>query len=135
MIDLDALILLVFLLLKKVLSASSHGHLIAAKEFRSQCRILCFKIAPRRRPKGVQGVQNEPRGMLEASKRRPKVLKKCPGGAKLDLLVFYSVFKRPQSLGGMRGGALITYRLGRLTELNLHIYPNFSAHSRKPALP
>ena len=114
-----------------MLSASSYGHFTAAKEFRSQCRILCVKMAPRRRPKGVQGVQNEPRGMLEASKRRPKVLKKCPGGAKLDLLVFYNVFKRPQSLGGMRGGALITYRLGRLTELNniqtstsLHILEN-----------
>ena len=77
-------------------------------------------MAPRRRPKGVQGVQTEPRGMLEASKRRPNVLKKCPGGAKLDLLVFYNVFKRPQSLGGMRGGALITYRFGRLTELKHH---------------
>ena len=40
------------------------------------------------------------------------------GGAKLDLLVFYSVFKRPRSPGGKSGGALITYRLGRLTELN-----------------
>ena len=49
----------------------------------------------------------------------PKVSKKRPGGAKLDLLVFYGVFKRPQSLGGMRCGALITYRLGRLTELNI----------------
>ena len=52
----------------------------------------------------------------ETSKRRP-------GGAKRDLLMFYRVFKRPRSPGGMRGGALITYRLGRLTELNLHIYP------------
>ena len=54
-----------------------------------------------------------------ASRRRPRVSKKRPGGAKLDLLVFYRVFKRPRSLGGMRGGALITYRLGRLTELNI----------------
>ena len=58
-----------------------------------------------------------------ASRRRPRVSKKRPGGAKLDLVVFYSVFKRPRSPGGMRSGALITYRLGRLTELNLHIYP------------
>ncbi len=37
-------------------------------------------------------------------------------GARLDLLVFYSVFKRPQSSGGMRCRALITYWLGRLTK-------------------
>ena len=36
------LILLVFLLLKKVLSASSYGHFIATKEFRSQCHIIRF---------------------------------------------------------------------------------------------
>ena len=62
---------------------------------------------------------------------RPRVSKKRPGGARLDLLVFYSVFKRPQSTGGIRRGAVITYRLGRLTELNniqtstsLHILEN-----------
>ena len=38
--DLDALILLVFLLLKKVLSASSYCHFTATKQFRSQCHIL-----------------------------------------------------------------------------------------------
>ena len=53
-----------------------------------------------------------------ASRSHPSASKKRPGGDKLDLVVFYSVFKRPRSLGGMRGGALITYRLGRLTELN-----------------
>ena len=41
-LDLVALILLVFLLLKKVLSASSYGHFTAAKEFRSQCHIFRF---------------------------------------------------------------------------------------------
>ena len=106
-----------------MLSASSYGHFTAAKEFRSQCRILCVKMAPRRRPKGVQGVQNEPKCVPEGSRGRPRASKKRPGGAKLDLVVFYSVFKRPRSPGGKRGGALITYRLGRLTELNLHIYP------------
>ena len=40
MLDLDALILLVFLLLKKVLSASSYGHFTEAKEFWSQCHIF-----------------------------------------------------------------------------------------------
>ena len=39
-LDLVALILLVFLLLKKVLSASSYGHFTAAKEFWSQCHIF-----------------------------------------------------------------------------------------------
>ena len=80
-------------------------------------------MAPRRRPKGVQGVQNEPKCVPEAPRRRPRASKKRPGGAKLDLVVFYSVFKRPRSPGGKSAGALITYRLGRLTELNLHIYP------------
>ena len=104
-------------------SALSYGRNKFCIEFRSQCRILCVKMAPRRRPKGVQGLQNEPKCAPEASRRRPRASKKRPGGARLDLLVFYSVFKRPRSPGGMRSGALITYWLGRLTELNLHIYP------------
>ena len=66
-----------------------------------------------------------------ASRRRPRASKKRPGGAKLDLLVFYSVFKRPRSSGGMRCRALITYRLGRSESAQIS---NFSAHSRKPAL-
>ena len=44
-LDLVALILLVFLLLKKVLSASSYGHFTAAKTFRSQCQILSLHIS------------------------------------------------------------------------------------------
>ena len=88
--------MLVFLLLKKVLSASSYRHFTAAKEFRSQCRILCVKMAPRRRPKGVRGVQNEPKCVPEAFRRRPRASKKRPGGKKLDLVVFYRLFKRPQ---------------------------------------
>ena len=38
----ENLILLVFSLLKKVLSASSYGHLIAAKQCWSQCHIFRF---------------------------------------------------------------------------------------------
>ena len=41
-LDLVALILLVFILLKKVLSVSSYGHFTAAKEFWSQCHIFRF---------------------------------------------------------------------------------------------
>ena len=104
-LDLDALILLVFLLLKKVLSASSYGHFTTAKEFRSQCRILCVKMAPRRRPKGVQGVQNEPKCVPEGSRRRPRPSKKRPGGKKLDLVVFYRLFKRPQVTGRHQAGS------------------------------
>ena len=80
-------------------SASSYGHFTGAKEFRSQCRILCVRMAPRRRPKGVQGVQgvqNEPKGVPEASRRRPRMSKKRSGGAKLDLVVFYKLFKLTQ---------------------------------------
>ena len=51
-------------------------------------------MAPRRRPKGVQGVQNEPKCVPEGSRGRPRASKKRPGGAKLDLVVFYNVFKR-----------------------------------------
>ena len=65
--------------------------------------------ASKRRPRGVQGDPSRPGDVQKASKWRPR-------GAKLDLLVFYGVFKRPQSSGGMRARALITYRLGRLTE-------------------
>ena len=76
-----------------MLSASSYGHFTAAKEFRSQCRILCVKMAPRRRPKGVQGVQNEPKCVPEASRRRPRASKKRPDGVKLDLVMFYKLFQ------------------------------------------
>ena len=93
------------LLLKKVLSASSYGHFTAAKEFRSQCRILRIKMAPRRRPKGVQGVQNEPKCVPEGSRRRPRPSKKRPGGKKLDLVVFYRLFKRPQVTGRHQAGS------------------------------
>ena len=76
-----------------MLSASSYGHFTVAKEFRSQCRILCVKMAPRRRPKGVQGLQNETKCVPEASRRRPRASKKRPGGKKLDLVVFYKLFQ------------------------------------------
>ena len=76
-----------------MLSTSSYGHFTAAKEFRSQCRILCVKMAPRRRPKGIQGLQNETKCVPEASRRRPRASKKRPGGKKLDLVVFYRLFQ------------------------------------------
>ena len=82
-------------------------------------RVLQLKMGAQRHPRVVQGVQNEQRGVPETSRRRPRVSKKRPGGAKLGLLVFYNVFKRPRSTGRMRGWALITYRLGRLTEQNI----------------
>ena len=88
-----------------MLSASSYGHFTAAKEFRSQCRILCVKMAPRRRPKGVQGLQNETKSVPEASRRRPRASKKRPGGKKLDLVVFYRLFKRPQVTGRHQAGS------------------------------
>ena len=46
-----------------------------------------------RRPKGVQGGQNEPKCVPEASRRRPRASKKRPGGKKLDLVVFYRLFQ------------------------------------------
>ena len=88
-----------------MLPALSYGHFTAAKEFRSQCRILCVKMAPRRRPKGVRGVQNEPKCVPEAFRRRPRASKKRPGGKKLDLVVFYRLFKRPQVTGRHQAGS------------------------------
>ena len=51
-----------------------------------------------RHPRGVQGVQNEPRGVPEASRRRPRVSKKRQGGAKVDLIVFYSSKWDPEGI-------------------------------------
>ena len=67
-------------------------------------------------PEGIPEASRASKTSPEVSRRRPRVSKKRPGSPKLDLLVFYSVFKRPRSPGGIRDGALITYRLGRLTE-------------------
>ena len=39
-----------------------------------------FKMRARSRPKGGQGVQNEPRGVPEASRKPPKVTKTLQGG-------------------------------------------------------
>ena len=63
----------------------------------------------KRLPRGVPGDPSRPGDDQKASKRPPR-------GARLDLLVFYEVSRRPQSPGGMHRGALITYRLGRLTK-------------------
>ena len=46
----------------------------------------------------AQGVQNEPRGVPEASRRRPRVSKKLPEGAKVDLVVFYSSKWEPKGI-------------------------------------
>ena len=93
------------------------------------------KMADKRHPRRVHGVQNEPSGVQEASKRHPRDAKRHPGGAKLDLLVFYKVFKRPWSSGRMRCGALITYRLGRLTELNLAAHISNTKVFKRPRSP
>ena len=50
--------MLVFLLLKKVLSALSYGHFTAAKEFWSQCHIFGFGNNRRSSRKGLLGRQN-----------------------------------------------------------------------------
>ena len=51
-----------------------------------------------RHPRGVQGVQNEPKCVPEASRRRPRVSKKRPEGAKVDLVVFYSSKWDPEGI-------------------------------------
>ena len=84
---------------------------------KSVCKkhIKPWKISSKWQPKGIPKASRASKTNPTASRRRPRVSKKRPGGAKLDLLVFYSIFWRPWSTGGMRRGALITYRLGRLT--------------------
>ena len=52
-IDHDEVMPLVFLLLEKVLSASSYGGCIAEKEFRSQCHILLITISAKRAGPGL----------------------------------------------------------------------------------
>ena len=57
-----------------------------------------FKIRTQRHPRECLGVQNEPRGVPEASRRRPRVSKKLPEGAKVDLVVFYSSKWDPEGI-------------------------------------
>ena len=57
-----------------------------------------FKIRAQRHPRECLGVQNEPRGVPEASRRRPRVSKKRQGGAKVDLIVFYSSKWDPEGI-------------------------------------
>ena len=57
-----------------------------------------FKIRAQRHPKEGQGVQNEPRGVPEASRRRPRMSKKRPGGAKVELVLFYSSKWEPKGI-------------------------------------
>ena len=76
---------------------------------------------------GTQKASGASKMSPAASRRRPRASKKRPGDKKLDLVVFYRLFKLTQSTGGIRPGALVTYRLGRLTELN-NIQTSTSLH-------
>ena len=49
-------------------------------------------------PRGVQDVQNAPKCVPEASRRRPRVSKKRPEGAKVDPIVFYSSKWDPEGI-------------------------------------
>ena len=40
-------------------------------------RVLQLKMGPRRHPRGVQGIQNEPKCVPEASQRRPEDAQEC----------------------------------------------------------
>ena len=57
-----------------------------------------FKMRAQSRPKGAQGVRNEPRGVPEASRKPPKVTKKLRGGAGVDLVVFYNSKWEPKGI-------------------------------------
>ncbi len=50
------------------------------------------------RPKRAQSVQNEPRRVPEASRKPPKVTKKLPGDAGIDLVMFYSLKLEPKDI-------------------------------------
>ena len=51
-----------------------------------------------RHPRGVQGVQNGPKCVPEASRRYPRMSKDRPEGAKVDLIVFYSSKWDPEGI-------------------------------------
>ena len=57
-----------------------------------------FKMRAQSHPNGAQGVQNEPRGVPGASRKPPKVTKKLPGGARIDLVMFYSSKLEPKGI-------------------------------------
>ena len=57
-----------------------------------------FKMRAQSRPKRAQGVQNEPRRVPEASRKPPKVTKKLPGGAGIDLVMFYNSKLEPKGI-------------------------------------
>ena len=57
-----------------------------------------FKMRSQSRPKRAQGVQNEPRRVPEASRKPPKVTKKLPGGAGIDLVMFYNSKLEPKGI-------------------------------------
>ena len=57
-----------------------------------------FKMRARSRPKRAQGVQNEPRRVPEGSRKPPKVTKKLPGGAGIDLVMFYNSNLEPKGI-------------------------------------
>ena len=57
-----------------------------------------FKMRAQSRPKRAQGVQNEPRRVPEGSRKPPKVTKKLPGGAGIDLVMFYNSKLEPKGI-------------------------------------
>ena len=64
-----------------------------------------MKKAAKRHPKSVQGVQNEPKCVPEGSKRHSRASRKRPGGKKLDLVVFYRLFKLTKVTGRHQAGS------------------------------
>ena len=101
--------------MSKMLPKSSQSRTIVSKATQWDAKVV------QRLPGGSQEASKAPKVDLETTKRRPRV-------ARLDLLVFYIVFKRPQFTGRMRCSA------GRLTELNNIQISTFSAQLRSNLL-
>ena len=75
--------------------------MIKSRKCMEKAREMYGKSVQNQKPKAsqrAQGVQNEPRGVPEASRRRPKVSKKRQGGAKVDLVVFYNSKWEPKGI-------------------------------------
>ena len=96
-------------------------------------RVLLLKLGWH--PRGVQGIQNEAKCVLEASRRRPRASKKRPGGKKVDLVVFYRLFKRPQVTGRHQAGSRNNLPVREVNRTIIFTNTNSSAKSTATGTP
>ena len=73
--------------------------LLQQKNFGPNVVYYASKWHPEGAPKASRASKMSPKCVPETSRGRPRASKKRPGGAKLDLLVFYRLFKLTQVTG------------------------------------